>query len=102
MIHVNATIEIVEGKRADYLAAFHELVPLVLAEQGCIEYGPAVDVATPIPVQSPLRANTVTVIEKWDSVEALQAHLEAKHMQDSREKVKDMLLSVSIQVLEPA
>ena len=34
MIHVIATIEIVEGKRADYLAAFHELVPLVLAEQG--------------------------------------------------------------------
>ena len=35
MIHVIATIDIVDGKRDDYLAAFHELVPLVLAEEGC-------------------------------------------------------------------
>jgi len=102
MIHVIATIEIVAGKRNDYLAAFHQLVPLVLAEEGCIEYGPAIDIATPIPVQAPLRDNTVTVIEKWESIEALQAHLAAKHMQESREKVKEMLAGVKIQVLEPA
>jgi len=102
MIHVIATIEIVDGKRSDYLAAFHELVPLVLAEEGCIEYGPAIDVATPISIQEPLQGNRVTVIEKWDSIEALQAHLQAKHMQVNREKVKDMLVGIKIQILKPA
>ena len=102
MIHVIATIEIVDGKRNDYLAAFHELAPLVLAEEGCIEYGPAIDVATPIEIQEPPQENTVTVIEKWESVEALQAHLQAKHMQENREKVKDMLAGIRIQILKPA
>ncbi len=102
MIHVIATIEIVDGKRNDYLAAFHELVPLVLAEEGCIEYGPAIDVATPIEIQEPPQENTVTVIEKWESVEALLAHLQAKHMQENREKVKDMLAGIKIQILKPA
>ena len=102
MIHVLAAIEIVEGKRNDFLVAFHELVPLVLAEEGCIEYGPAVDVATPIEIQEPLQANVVTVIEKWESVAALEAHLQAKHMQENREKVKDLVAGIKIQILEPA
>jgi len=102
MIHVIATIKIVDGKRDNYLAAFHKLVPLVLAEEGCIEYGPAIDVATPISVQQPLQENTVTVIEKWESIPALQAHLQAKHMQENHEKVKDMLAGIKIQILEPA
>ena len=102
MIHVIAHIEIVAGRRDEYLTAFHELVPLVLAEEGCIEYGPAVDIETPIPIQDPLRENIVTVIEKWESIEALEAHLQAKHMQENREKVKDMLAGINIQILTPA
>jgi quinol monooxygenase YgiN len=47
---VIATVEIIEGKRDEYLAAFQELVPLVLAEKGCIEYGPFVDIQTAIPI----------------------------------------------------
>ena len=102
MIHVIAAIKIVPGKREEYLAAFHQLVPLVQAEEGCIEYGPAIDVATPIEIQEPLCENTVTVIEKWESIEALQAHLQAKHMQENRAKVKDLLAGITIQILEPA
>ena len=102
MIHVIATIEIVDGRLEEYLAAFHQLVPLVQAEEGCIEYGPALDLETPIPIQEPIRENTVTVIEKWESVEALQAHLQAPHMQENREKVKDMLAGIKIQILKPA
>ena len=102
MIHVIAAIEIVEGKQGDFLEAFHELVPLVHAEDGCIEYGPAVDVDTPIEIQDPVRENVVTVIEKWESVEALEAHLQAEHMQANRERVKDMVAGIKIQVLQPA
>jgi quinol monooxygenase YgiN len=102
MIHVLATIEIAPGRREDFLAAFQELVPDVRAEQGCIEYGPAVDLATSIGDAPSPREDVVTVIEKWDSVEALQAHLEAPHMARYRRTVKDIVLGVSIRVLEPA
>jgi quinol monooxygenase YgiN len=102
MIHVIATIETAPDMREDFLAAFAELVPDVRAEQGCIEYGPAVDMATSIGDQTTARDHVVTVIEKWESVEALQKHLEAPHMARYRRTVKDMVLSVSIRVLEPA
>ena len=102
MIHVIATIETAPGRRDDFLAAFAELVPDVRAEAGCLEYGPAVDLATSIADQPAARENVVTVIEKWEGVEALRRHLEAAHMARYRRAVKDMVLGVSIRVLEPA
>jgi quinol monooxygenase YgiN len=102
MIQVIATIETAPGKRDDFLAAFAELVPDVRAEQGCIEYGPTVDLPTSIADQPAPRENVVTVIEKWESVEALRKHLEAPHMTRYRRTVKDIVLGVSIRVLEPA
>jgi quinol monooxygenase YgiN len=102
MIHVIATIDTAPGMRDDFLAAFAELVPDVRAELGCIEYGPAVDLATAITDQPAPRENAVTVIEKWESLEALQKHLEAPHMARYRRTVKDLVLAVSIRVLEPA
>src|SRR4029077_6924845 len=102
MIHVIATIETAPGRRDDFLTAFQELVPDVQAERGCIEYGPAIDVAVTIADLPAARENVVTVIEKWDSVESLKRHLEAPHMQRYRRTVKDVVVSVSIRVLEPA
>ena len=80
MIHVIATIDLAPGKRDAFLTEFHRLVPKVRTESGCLEYGPAVDVSTKIPVQTPTRANTVTVIEKWADLPALEAHLNAPHV----------------------
>ena len=102
MIHVIATIETTAGRRDEFLAAFAELVPDVRAEQGCIEYGPAIALETPITGQSPIREDIVVVIEKWESVEALRRHLEAPHMVRYRRTVKDLVAGISIQVLEPA
>jgi quinol monooxygenase YgiN len=102
MIHVIATIETAPGKRDAFLQAFRQLVPVVRTEVGCIEYGPAVDVSTPIAVQAPIQADAVTVIEKWASIAALQDHLAAPHMQQYREQVKDLVARVEIRVLEPA
>jgi len=102
MIHVIATIETAPGKRDDFLAAFAELVPDVRAEQGCLEYGPAIDLATSITDQAAPRGDVVTVVEKWESVEALRRHLEAPHMARYRRTVKDLVLGISIRVLEPA
>ncbi len=102
MIHVIATIEVAPGSRAAFLKEFHALMPLVLAEQGCIEYGPAVDVDSGIGAQTPVRADVVLVIEKWSDLPALKAHLAAPHMAAYREKVKDLVRGVALQILEPA
>src|SRR5688500_7703432 len=67
MIVVLASIELNSGKRAEFLAEFRQLVPLVLAEKGCLEYFPSVDHATHLPVQGPLRDDVVVVVEKWES-----------------------------------
>ena len=102
MIHVIATIELHPGRREDFLREFHRIVPPVLAEQGCLEYGPTVDVDTGLSAKLPLRADVVTIVEKWASLEALKAHLVAPHMVEYRPRVKDMVIRTTLQVLEPA
>ena len=101
MIYVIATVEVKPGKREAFLAEFHKNIPNVRAERGCIEYGPTVDVKTDIKTQVPLRENTVTIVEKWESLQALQTHLQARHMKGYRESVKDIVAGLSLQVLEP-
>ncbi len=102
MIHVIATVDLHPGKRAEFLQEFHQLVPQVVAEQGCLDYGPTADVATDIAVQVPLRENTITVVERWESLPALQAHLAAPHMATYRERVQHLVAGVTLQILAPA
>ena len=101
MIHVIATIEVHPGQRQAFLDEFHKLVPQVLAEDGCIEYGPTLDVDTGLEIVAAPRADVVTVVERWESVGALRAHIEAPHVQAYLEKVKDIVASVDIRVTEP-
>ena len=84
MICVLATIELVPGRREEFLAAFKQVVPKVLAEQGCIEYAPMIDVSTNIPAQPPVREGAVVVVEKWEGLDALEAHLMQPHMLEYR------------------
>jgi quinol monooxygenase YgiN len=102
MLHVIATVEVAAGKRAEFLTHFGWVVPQVRAEDGCVEYGAAVDVPTPIAVQVPPRPDVVVVVEKWASLAALQAHLAAPHMAEYRQRVAGLVTAVSLQVLEPA
>ena len=102
MIHVIATIKLAAGRRADFLKEFHKLMPLVLAEAGCLEYGPAIDLEPGISGQPAVRDDAVTVIEKWESLPALHAHLAAPHMAAYRDSVTEMVTGVEIRVLDPA
>lgn len=101
MIHVLATITVAAGRRAAFLAEFHRVMPAVLAEDGCVAYAPAVDVASGIAIQPALRADTVVVIEQWRDLPALKAHLAAPHMAAYRERVKELVQGVQLQVLQP-
>lgn len=100
MIHVVATIEVADGKRETFLREFHKLVPQVYAESGCHEYAPFEDVDTDIPSQGGGRENVVTVLEKWKDVAALKTHLDAPHMAEFRERVKDLVADVKLQILK--
>ncbi len=60
-----------------------------------------IDISTGLSLQE-LNNNVVTIIEKWDSVEDLQAHLSAPHMLEYREKIKDLVEKMSVKVLKEA
>jgi len=99
MIHVIATIRVKTGSLSEFLEIFKANIPKVRAEKGCIEYFPAVDIDANLPPQI-LDQNVVTVIEKWESLEALHDHLETPHMLTYREKVKNMVSELSLKVLK--
>ncbi len=102
MIHVLATIKLHPGRRNDFLAEFRKIIADVRNEAGCIEYGPAIDLPTDLPAQDGVRPNVVVVIEKWESLDALKAHLVAPHMVAYRPKVKEFVVATELQVLESA
>ena len=60
-----------------------------------------IDISTGLSLQE-LNNNVVTIIEKWDSVEDLQAHLSAPHMLEYREKIKDLVEKIPVKVLKEA
>lgn len=102
MIHVLAVITAKPGQRAAMLAAVQANIPAVRAEDGCIEYGPAVDAQDVGSFQTPFGPDTFVVIEKWRDTDALRAHAAAPHMAAYGAKVKDMIASRVIHVLSPA
>jgi len=101
MIHVIASIGVKPGKRPEFIEIFKKNVPNVLAEKGCIDYIPAVDTESGIEVQRK-DETVVTVIEKWESIEALHAHLASPHMEQYQADVADLVEDVSLTVLENA
>ena len=101
MINVIASICVKTGRLSDFLEIFKSNVPNVREERGCIEYFPSVDIDADLPPQR-LGENVVTIIEKWESLEALRDHLKAPHMLAYKEKVKDIVEDVSLKVLQKA
>ena len=101
MINVLAFIQVKEAHLAEFVGIFKANVPNVLKEDGCLEYVPTIDFASGMQRQE-LAPKVVTVIEKWTSLEALQAHMQAPHMLTYGEAVKEMVESVTLKVLQAA
>ena len=102
MIHVIAIITAKPGKRDEILRQFRANVPAVRAENGCIEYGAAIDAEPPLKFQAAFGADTFVVVEKWESLDALKAHAAAPHMAAYAAKTKDMIASRTIHILSPS
>lgn len=100
MITVIASIDVIPDKVVEFVKIFKENVPNVLAEDGCIEYYPTVDIETGLDVQQ-VNPSLVTIVECWESVDALKNHLKTPHMQNYREQTKDLVKKVSLKVLQP-
>jgi quinol monooxygenase YgiN len=99
MIHVLAILTTKPGMRDAVLEMFKANVPMVKAEDGCIEYGAAVDIEGAKPAFGP---DAFVVVEKWASVAALKAHGATPHMVAFGAKTRDMMASRAIHVLDPA
>ena len=101
MITVLASIYVKAGQRDKFLDIFKANVPSVCAENGCISYVPMVDVDSELAPQE-LDENIVTIVEQWESLEALKAHLVAPHMLKYKNNVKNIVEKVTLKVLENA
>jgi quinol monooxygenase YgiN len=102
MIHVIAVITAKPGQRETILRHFHANIPAVKAEQGCIEYGPVVDAGNAPAFQTQLGPDTFMVVEKWSGMDTLKAHAAAPHMAAYGAKVKELVASRVIHILQPA
>lgn len=102
MIHVLALITAKPGMRDKILEAFRANMPAVHAEQGCIEYGPAIDAEGAGAIQTALGPDSFAVVEKWESMDALKAHGASPHMAAYGAKVREMIAKRVIHVLSPA
>jgi quinol monooxygenase YgiN len=101
VFYVIATITLRPDCRERFLEELRALAPEVRAESGCLEYAPALDTASGLRPQIPLRLEVVSILERWASLEALQAHSTAPHMQAFRTRTADLVAGTSLQVLSP-
>ena len=100
MIHVIATLDLAPGKRSAFLAEFAKVAPLVHAEKGCIEYVPTIDADTDLAWHARMGPDRVTIVERWESVDALRAHDTSAHMLAYRGRVKEFVRGKEIRILK--
>jgi quinol monooxygenase YgiN len=101
MIHVIAIVTTKRGQRDAVLKAFRANVPAVRAEHGCIEYEASIDSIPALKFQTDFGPDTFVVVEKWESLEALQAHSTAPHMAAYSDRTREMISNRVIHVLAP-
>ena len=88
MIHVLAIITAHPGMRDRILAAYRDNVAAVRAEDGCVQYEAVVDAAGAAPGMARFGDDSFVVVERWESMAALQAHAVAPHMKAYAQTVR--------------
>lgn len=102
MIHVLAIITAHAGMRDRILEAWRGNADAVRAEAGCLQYDAVVDVPQGAASFARFGADTFVVIERWATMDALQAHAVAPHMKAYAGSVKEFTANRAIHVLEAA
>jgi quinol monooxygenase YgiN len=101
MINVMVTMIIKEGRMNDFLAECAKIRPGVLKEEGCHGYEYTREIASPVGIQEPVDSNRITLLERWESIAAIEAHSASPHMKEFGPRVKDLRASVTARVTEP-
>lgn len=101
MLTVIAEIRTRPGQhhRQAVLGQFTKIIPAVLQEAGCHGYAPMVDHAANVAFQT-TAPDSVIMVERWESVAHLEAHLQTPHMKAWGEAVKGDVLETQIRILE--
>lgn len=86
--------------REEYVAKTRAIVDTVRAEKGCCEYRLLGDAATDWEKPQRFGDRTLWMLEKWESIEALKAHLETPHMKAFGPTVRPMRANGTFHVLE--
>lgn len=86
MIKVVAKNCIQEGKLKEILELYKELVEKTIVEPGCIKYELYQDINDP---------GVLTMIEEWESLEALDAHEKTEHFIRIFPMLKDLVTNES-------
>jgi quinol monooxygenase YgiN len=103
MLTVIAEIRTRPGQhhRQAVLDAFAKIIPTVLEEEGCYGYAPLIDHNAQVAFQT-TAPDSIFMVEKWESVAHLEAHLSTPHMKNHSAAVKDDVLDIHIHILEDA
>ncbi|SFR09214.1 MULTISPECIES: putative quinol monooxygenase [unclassified Enterobacter] len=101
MLTVIAEIRTRPGQhhRQAVLDQFAKIIPTVLEEKGCHGYAPMVDHAAGVSFQT-TNPDSIMMVEQWESVADLEAHLQTAHMKAWGEAVKGDVLETHIRILE--
>lgn len=103
MIHVVAMITAKPGYRAELLDRFLSVLPIVHAEDGCIEYRPILDNNAGLEGErEALGPDSYIVVEKWASAEALDAHAATEHMRQYNKDAGGLIANRVLYVMRDA
>lgn len=102
MIHVVTTVHVKPEYRVEFLNLFVAQLDAIRAEDGCHFYGPMLDIESGLETQPSVRSNTVTVLETWRDLNAIEVHMSAPHMLAFKSQAAKMVQDVSHRVLAPA
>jgi quinol monooxygenase YgiN len=85
-------------RRDDVLREYQAVVPMVLEERGCIDYGAVVDEYFG-PPQSLLGDDAFAIIEKWETKQHFESHAVSEHMKTCRAKVAELVVDRTFHLL---
>lgn len=93
MIYVVASIVLKPGMRSEFVAKANErIVPQTNAEDGCVFYDLNESSSDP---------NLAVFVERWETREALAAHLASEHMTAWRPVSGPMIESRTVEIIHP-
>ena len=89
-ILVLANIEPKEGCQDSIIEVSKELIDESLLEEGNIDYQ----------LLKPIEGNSLTFVEKWESLDALKRHMASPHFLNFGEESEEFVNDMTIQVID--